>query len=75
MATKPWTDPIVDEVHEWRQQLLDEADGDIRKLVKKLIASQELRGERLVNRQQVSDEELRKRLRKNFGDLFDGEHE
>ena len=64
MATKPWVDPIVEEVREWRRQLLEEAGGDIDALCHRLIEERKQRGEPLTSgREVISLEELQKRIR------------
>ena len=45
-----WTDPIVDEIHEIRRKILEEAGGDLESLGKWLMKSQERHGDKLVTR-------------------------
>ena len=45
-----WTDPIVDEVHRVRREILQEAGGDLRSLGQWLMKSQERHGDKLVTR-------------------------
>lgn len=44
-----WTDPIVDEIHRIRLELLEEAGGDLQSLGAWLMNSQERHGDKLVN--------------------------
>ncbi len=44
-----WTDPIVDEIHRIREEILAEAGGDLQSLGEWLMRSQEAHGERLVS--------------------------
>ncbi|MCL4217572.1 MAG: hypothetical protein KJ052_11305 [Candidatus Hydrogenedentes bacterium] len=45
-----WTDPIVDELHRIRRELVEEAGGDLKALGAWLMKSQERHGDRLVTR-------------------------
>lgn len=45
-----WTDPIVDEIHRIRRELVQEAGGDLEALGKWLMKSQERHGNKLVTR-------------------------
>jgi len=44
-----WTDTIVDEIHQIRQELLEEAGGDLQSLGEWLMKSQARHGDKLVN--------------------------
>ncbi len=44
-----WEDPIVKEIHEHRQAMLDEFDGDFRALFEDLRDQQEKSGHKVVN--------------------------
>ena len=46
---KTWSDPIVDEIHEIRKQLVREAGGTLDALVAKLMKTQERHGKKLVS--------------------------
>jgi hypothetical protein len=46
---KVWTNPIVDEILEIRQELLEEAGGDLQSLGEWLMKCQERHGDKLVN--------------------------
>ena len=46
-----WTDPIVDEIHHIRLEIVKEAGGDLEALGKLLMESQERHGDKLVTRQ------------------------
>jgi len=48
MTTRIWTDPIVDEIHQIRQEIAKEAGNDLHTLVLRLQQSQKRHGERLV---------------------------
>lgn len=52
-----WTDPIVDEVHRIREEMLAECDGDVHEFVARLKADEQQHCDRLVNK-----ESLRRRL-------------
>ena len=52
---KEWSDPIVDEIHEIRKQLIREAGGTLEALGEKLMKTQERHGKRLVSRQRRND--------------------
>ena len=43
-----WTDPIVDEIHRIRREMVDEAGGDLKALGAWLMKSQERHGDKLV---------------------------
>ncbi|MCC6153640.1 MAG: addiction module protein [Candidatus Hydrogenedentes bacterium] len=45
-----WTDPIVDEIHEIRRKMAEEAGYDLDKLVARLQESQKRHGDRVVTR-------------------------
>ncbi len=45
-----WTDPIVDEIHRIRREILEEAGGDLQALGERLMKSQERHGDKLVTR-------------------------
>lgn len=47
MPTKTWVDPIVEEVHAIRKQMLEECGGDFDLLVKQLEHWQEQHPERM----------------------------
>ena len=46
---KKWSDPIVDEIHQIRQDIMDEAGGDLDVLVDRLMREQEEDPDRLVD--------------------------
>ena len=48
MTTRTWTDPIVDEIHQIREEIAKEADYDLHKLVARLQESQKRHGDRVV---------------------------
>lgn len=50
MATKIWTDPIVEEIRKVRRELSREAGDDVRKLGARILESQKRLGDRLVTR-------------------------
>ena len=50
MTTKLWTDPIVEEIHQIREDIAREAGFDLKKLGERLQESQERHGEKLVSR-------------------------
>ena len=45
---KKWTDPIVDEIHRIRREIVQEAGGDLKALGEWLMKSQERHGDKLV---------------------------
>ncbi len=49
MKTAIWTDPIVEETRAWREEILDEADGDLHRLTARLMESQQRHGDKLVH--------------------------
>lgn len=49
MKTKPWTDPVVDEIHEVRKKMAEEAGYDLDKLAARLQESQKRHGDKLVS--------------------------
>ncbi|MBI2435706.1 MAG: hypothetical protein HYV26_22860 [Candidatus Hydrogenedentes bacterium] len=50
MKTETWTDPIVDEIHEIRKKIAEEAAYDLEKLAARLEESQKRHGDKLVDR-------------------------
>ena len=50
MNTKPWTDPIVEEIRKVREELARESDYDVRRLGRRLQESQKRHGDKLVTR-------------------------
>lgn len=48
MTIRVWTDPIVDEIHEIREEIAKEANYDSHTLVSRLQASQQRHGDKLV---------------------------
>ena len=50
MKTKPWTDPIVEEIRSIRRELVREANGDLDKFAARLMKSQKRHGKLLVSR-------------------------
>ena len=44
-----WTDPIVAETRKWREELMAEADYDLKCLTKRLIESQARHGGKLTS--------------------------
>lgn len=46
---KNWSDPIVDEIHQIRQEIMAEAGGDLDVLVERLMREQEENADRLVD--------------------------
>lgn len=48
IAKEEWTDPIVDEVHRIRRELVVEAGGDLQSLGAWLMRKQERHGDKLV---------------------------
>ncbi len=49
MTTKTWTDPIVDEIHRYREEMAKEVEYDLHRLVERLKVSQLRHGNRLVS--------------------------
>ena len=49
MKTAIWTDPIVAETRKWREELMAEADYDLKRLTKSLIESQVRHGDKLTS--------------------------
>ena len=43
-----WIDPIVNEIHRVREEIVDEAGGDLRSLGEWLMKTQERHGDKLV---------------------------
>jgi len=52
-----WTDPIIDEIHQIRREIVEEAGGTLEALVTRLMKNQERHGERLVTRSPRRTEE------------------
>ena len=48
MDENEWVDPIVEEVRQIREKMLEEAGGDFNVLVERLMKEQEKHGEKLV---------------------------
>ena len=46
-----WTDPIVDEVHRIREEMLAECGGDVHELFARLKVDEQQHPNRLVNKQ------------------------
>ena len=69
MATARWVDPIVEEVHQWRKELMDKANNDLATLVAQVRERQGKSGAVLADRQTISGDELRKRIREKFPDV------
>jgi hypothetical protein len=44
-----WTDPIIDEIHRIRREMIEEAGGSLKSLGERLMKSQERHGDRLVD--------------------------
>jgi hypothetical protein len=64
MATKPWTDPIVEEVRRWREEMMREVDGDLEKLCQRMMDERKKRGDPLKSgREAMTLEELQSRIR------------
>ena len=45
-------DPIVEEIHETRQKIWDECDGDMNRLIERLRKSQEKHPERIITKEE-----------------------
>lgn len=69
MATAQWIDPIVEEVRQWRREVMEGAGNDLGTLVDQLIERQGQRGVTLVDRQTISASELRERIRSRFPEV------
>lgn len=50
MKPKTWTDPIVEEVRGWRDELAREAGYDVKRLGARIMESQKRHGSKLVER-------------------------
>lgn len=61
MPTKTWVDPIVEEVHAIRKQMLEECGGDLELLAKQLEDWQEKHPERMSEREAMPLKELQDR--------------
>ncbi|MEK7794068.1 MAG: hypothetical protein AAB353_06045 [Candidatus Hydrogenedentota bacterium] len=68
MAIARWVDPIVEEVRQWRKEVMVEADNDLDTLVDRLRERQEARGG-AINLQTISPSDLRERIRSRFPDV------
>ena len=49
MKETPWTDPIVAETRQWREEILAESGYDLGRLTARLIESQARHGDKLVS--------------------------
>ena len=54
-----WNDPIVDEIHQVRQQIMQEHDNDLHKLFEHLRKSQEVNGRSVVSRPPKTPDTMR----------------
>ncbi|MBI5093390.1 MAG: hypothetical protein HZB26_13240 [Candidatus Hydrogenedentes bacterium] len=50
MKTKSWTDPVVEEVRQWRGDLFREAGNDLKRLGDRIMETQGRHGAKLVRR-------------------------
>lgn len=53
MQTKRWIDPVVEEVRASREELLREANYDLKELHARILQSQKRHGQRLVSKGQT----------------------
>jgi hypothetical protein len=52
-------DPIVEEIHQVRQRMLAECDGDLDRLLDQLQAAESLEGDRMVSWEAVRERQQR----------------
>ena len=73
MAIARWTDPIVEEVHRTRREILDECENDpakYRALIERVRANYPYSAEA---RQTITSEELRRRIKEKYPDVEVGD--
>ena len=55
-------DPILEEIHETRQKLLNECDGDLTKYMDRLKADELTDKERIVSKKEIEKDEKKKAI-------------